>query len=508
MPKKIIWSEEQIEEIVARYLKQETTREIAKVYKCSKKTISDILKKNDIELISRRTLNKKPPRKPRKIIDKTGNIYGKLTVIKEGSRSKDKLCKAGRQMYWCECSCGLSCVLVDKRKLREGGTQSCGLCLERDENGRFPQKVIFKEEDKTFIVNSYKQGKSIYDLAKDFKCSVHPIRDIVINSIGKGTKDDLRTFSDQEALSMKKEFDANPKMTYVQLQKKYGGTTDSIRSALFRVGITGRGSGFLRTYEAKLDMDLCKEIWHKYNSGKMSAEELGKEYDFTEGMILKAIRLSGNEARKPWDTQFAFNTEEEKEIIKQYNNGRTATDISKDFGVAHNTVLKSLRRNEIEIRNDNDLENIQMILNKEGRYSIEKETNYYVYSLKGLPDFLKPGIKFKDEDRAKHSDGYYDECLLLDLYSSREEAFFVEQAVLNETSSFFDCPKELEPTPSGENWGGWTELRRISFDRLEKIINFYRNEILEMGKWFFAIEYVPMTQKQKDECLIRANNST
>ena len=82
MPKKIIWSEEQIEEIVARYLKQETTREIAKVYKCSKKTISDILKKNDIELISRRTLNKKPPRKPRKIIDKTGNIYGKLTVIK------------------------------------------------------------------------------------------------------------------------------------------------------------------------------------------------------------------------------------------------------------------------------------------------------------------------------------------------------------------------------------------------------------------------------------------
>ena len=44
--------------------------------------------------------------------------------------------------------------------------------------------------------------------------------------------------------------------------------------------------------------------------------------------------------------------------------------------------------------------------------------------------------------------------------------------------------------------------------KLEKIINFYRNEILEMGKWFFAIEYVPMTQKQKDECLIRANNST
>ena len=507
MAKKIIWSDEQIDDIVSRYLRQETTREIAKVYKCSKITISKLLKKNDIQLISRRTLNKKPSRKPRKIIDKTGNIYGKLTVIKEGPRSKDKLCKAGRQMYWCECSCGLSCVLIDKRKLREGGTQSCGLCLERDEKGRFPQKVIFKEEDKKFIITSYKKGKSIHDLAKDFKCSVRPIRDIVVNAIGKGTKNDLRTFSDKEALSMKKEFDANQTMTYVKLQRKYGGTTDSIRSALFRVGISGRGSGFLSTYNAQMDMDLCKEIWHKYNSEKISAEELGKQYEFTEGMILKAIRLSGNEPRNPWDTQFAFDTEEEKEIIKLYNLGRTATEISKDFGVTANTVLRSLRRHEIEIRNDNDLENMQMILNKEGRYAIKRETNYYVYSLKGLPEYLKPGIKFKDEDRAKHSEGYYDQCLLLDLYSCREEAYFVEQAVLNETSSFFDCPKELEPNLSRESWAGWTELRRISFNQLEKIINFYRNEILEMGKWFFAVDYVPMTQKQKEECLLRARNS-
>ena len=59
-----------------------------------------------------------------------------------------------------------------------------------------------------------------------------------------------------------------------------------------------------------------QEIWHKYNSGKMSAKELGKEYDFTEGMILKAIRLSGNEARKPWDTNLPL-------ILKRKRNNKT-----------------------------------------------------------------------------------------------------------------------------------------------------------------------------------------
>ena len=66
---------------------------------------------------------------------------------------------------------------------------------------------------------------------------------------------------------------------------------------------------------------------------------------------------------------------------------------------------------------------------------------------------------------------------------------------------------ELSPTSSGESWAGWTELRKMPFDQLEKIIDFYRNEILEMGKWIFAVEYLPMTKKQKDECLIRAKYS-
>ena len=102
MAKKIEWTTEQIEDIIKRYKKsQETTREIAEIYNCSKRTIGTLLKENNVELISRRTINKKPPRQPRKNEDKVGKVYGKLTVIKEGPRYQFQEIKSGRQRYWC-----------------------------------------------------------------------------------------------------------------------------------------------------------------------------------------------------------------------------------------------------------------------------------------------------------------------------------------------------------------------------------------------------------------------
>ena len=506
MAEKINWKEEQITDIIIRYKNQETTREIGLIYGCSKSTIRKILKQNHIPLISRRTLNKKSPRDPKKVIDKTGNVYGKLKVIKKGPRkiTNEKSLRIGRETYWCECSCGLSCVLIDKRKLREGGTTSCGLCLKRDAKGRFPQKIVFSSEDKINIINAYKNGSSVYELASQYKCSVRPIRDIIVSKIGKGKKEDLRKFSDQEALLLKKEFELNSRMTYVDLQKKFGGSVSSIRSALFRVGVSGRGRGFLVSLETQLSKELCDEIWRKYNENKISAEDLGKEYQMKEGVVLRAIRESGNEPRMPGDTQIAFTQVQEKEINQLYLSGMSANDIAKKFNVTNGTVIRALRRNDIEIRDDQNLENMRMILNREGRYAIEKETQYYVYSKKNFPEYLKPGIKFSDEDRAKHSQGYYDECLLLIVFPSREEAFFIEQAVLNETSRYFDCPEELQPIIGGFNWAGWTELRKISFDQLEETIDFYLQEIEEMGKWRFASLYVPMTTEQREECLRRS----
>lgn len=60
-----------------------------------------------------------------KIIDITGQTFGRLTVISHAGRAND------RAALWnCVCSCGAERVVIGK-KLRSGHTQSCG-CYAKD----------------------------------------------------------------------------------------------------------------------------------------------------------------------------------------------------------------------------------------------------------------------------------------------------------------------------------------------------------------------------------------
>lgn len=62
-------------------------------------------------------------KRPAWFIDRTGHVYGRLTVIKESCiRSKQ-----GRVCWDCLCECGNSCT-VEGDKLQSGNTKSCG-CL-------------------------------------------------------------------------------------------------------------------------------------------------------------------------------------------------------------------------------------------------------------------------------------------------------------------------------------------------------------------------------------------
>ena len=92
-------------------------------------------------------------------------------------------------------------------------------------------------------------------------------------------------------------------------------------------------------------------------------------------------------------------------------------------------------------------------------------------------------------------------------FETREKAFFLEQAVLLETISKWDCPDELTPHPGRGNWGGGKEIRKIELSDLEPIIEFYREELIEMKVWKFAATYLGeiMTQAQTEECERRAS---
>ena len=57
-----------------------------------------------------------------KIIDLTGNIFGRLKVIEY----------KGNMKWLCECSCSKhTLVIVNGRRLRDGITKSCG-CLRKE----------------------------------------------------------------------------------------------------------------------------------------------------------------------------------------------------------------------------------------------------------------------------------------------------------------------------------------------------------------------------------------
>lgn len=60
------------------------------------------------------------------MIDETGNVYGRLTVL----GTKGTMTKGGRLMWVCKCSCGAE-KEVEGRAMRRGRVKSCG-CLKHE----------------------------------------------------------------------------------------------------------------------------------------------------------------------------------------------------------------------------------------------------------------------------------------------------------------------------------------------------------------------------------------
>lgn len=66
-----------------------------------------------------------------RIKDETGNVYGRLTVLRMYDRSKDSVALSSPGAYWvCRCECGNE-TIVYSGSLRKGQTRSCG-CLRSE----------------------------------------------------------------------------------------------------------------------------------------------------------------------------------------------------------------------------------------------------------------------------------------------------------------------------------------------------------------------------------------
>lgn len=127
--KRIQWTDDKINFIIEKYTNQEmNTYELAKYFGCSNDTISRRLKENNIQ--------------PHKFYeDLTGQVIGKLTVIKKSEKSN-------RRLYWdCECACGKH-IIVKGDHLRQRNQLSCG-CLSSKGEEEIAQ--ILRDNDIQFI---------------------------------------------------------------------------------------------------------------------------------------------------------------------------------------------------------------------------------------------------------------------------------------------------------------------------------------------------------------------
>ena len=87
-----------------------------------------------------------------KIIDLTGNKYGRLTVIKRGENDKD-----GKAKWLCECECGVK-KEFRRSNLKSGCSKSCGNC----------SKNRWEVKD-DYILGYTQKGEEFYIDKEDYK---------------------------------------------------------------------------------------------------------------------------------------------------------------------------------------------------------------------------------------------------------------------------------------------------------------------------------------------------
>lgn len=266
----------------------------------------------------------------------------------------------------------------------------------------------------------------------------------------------------------------------------------TISSYLGEYGVDIRPGGFPR-----LSKEQEEEAVNRYVQGESSVE-IAESLGFTNGCILKVVRARGIATRTRSEAKIllAEKNLDVDEIIKRYQSGESSISIAEDYAVTGNGLIYLLRRHNIEIRERGPGDSVVNMIEGTGNFTKPRETYYYIFTINGYDNLLKPGITHDIKGRIRSSQGIYNEQLLHEVFSTREEAFCLEQAILKETRKYAYAPLELIQ----RNWQGTTELLDISYEVLVDFIDYFKNELEELGVWQFASTYVPMTEPEKNMC--------
>jgi len=366
-------------------------------------------------------------------------------------------------------------------------------------------KAFTKEQEKE-VIEKYKRGMTAKQIASQYglRSGVAVLK--ILKNNGFNPQDDK--FARNRKLSEDQEKEIaiayTKGETQQSLSQRYGVSDPTISKALKEQGVTKRTLSQVQ-YGVRRDggvtYDEKKKIKELYEEGKNTVE-IAKIFGLWDSAVGRYLAEMGVKRRTPYEARGGVSYEDEPKIVERYMNGESSVQIANDYDVYYSTILRVLRRKNCEIRESNGWgDTVRHALSKSGRFANEQQTIWYIYSLRGFPDYLKPGITNNQEVREQKSGGYYEEQIYAKEYETREEAFFIEQAILEETLDYADAPKELLRI----KWSGFQEIRKMKEKHLVSIFEFYNQQLEELGIWEFASAYVPMTEPERQECLKRSS---
>lgn len=372
------------------------------------------------------------------------------------------------------------------------------------------RKILNSEQEEEICRLYQNEGLSTPKLGEKFGVSPNTIHSVLVDyNIPRRRRGGWRKKNPENMFTAEQEkqicLDYSRGESIYSLRNKFGTHDVEIKNIL------KRGKVNLRPPKVNLqDVTLLsgsdeQDIAAAYKQGA-SAKELSRRYAISPQRVNRILAENGVKQREHsetcslWERDYSLKSAQEK-VVRMYAEGQYLREIANHYNVSIRAVITCLEKAGLERRSpDGTNDGVQKLLRSEGRFSKKEETEFYVYTLTGHDGLLKVGISNNSERRARDSRGIYESNLLLIVFASREEAFFLEQAVLYATQEYFDPPQDLVD----QNWAGWSEVRRMEEEPLFELIDFYQSQLDEMNIWDFAASYVPMTEYEKNECLSRA----
>lgn len=243
------------------------------------------------------------------------------------------------------------------------------------------------------IIERYKRGDRVKDIAKDYKTSTSTVYMILYKAQAP-----LRSRGRRSKLTAKEKKAYLTRLingeTLIDIANELGLSYANVWSAL---RLTNSPFMAPRKYPHKIPPEDIPKIVAEYNASNISLSQLGKKYEVSRQGVHQLLVRNGVELREK-DARLKIGPDSEDEVIDKYKELGTVKATAEFFDVCATTVKRVLIKNGIEVRNprhklDPKKRNEIIEKYKEGLTAAELAKEYGISISSIWPMLRKAGIK-------------------------------------------------------------------------------------------------------------------